>query len=79
MGYILEDGKCKESTDDVSAIDPNCAKFKDNYCIKCSKNFYFGLNGLCAAVDPLCNGYDEATGACTGCYSSYILKGGLCI
>lgn len=34
---------------------------------------------MCRAVDPLCNGHDEATGACTGCYQSFVLQNGQCI
>lgn len=79
MGFVLESGNCIKSTQDNADMDPNCAAFQEKVCIKCSKNFYFGINGVCTAVDPLCNGYDENTGACTGCYESFVLIGPACV
>lgn len=78
MGYVLSFGKCVNSTNDVSAIDVNCAQFNGSVCAKCSKNFFF-KEGLCTAVDPLCNGFNPLTGACLGCYESFVLSGSRCI
>jgi hypothetical protein len=79
LGYALDNGRCVNAPRNASAIDPNCAAFQDNFCVKCSKNFVFGLNGACQAVDPLCNGYNAQTGACTGCFESYVLSSGRCV
>ena len=79
LGYALQNGKCINSTNDIAAIDPNCAAFENNVCVKCSKNYFFGAFGSCTAVDPLCNGYNPDTGACTGCYASFVLRGPHCI
>jgi hypothetical protein len=77
--FELSGNTCVKSTVDVASIDPNCAQFKGKVCEKCSKNFYFGSNGLCTAVNPLCNGYNPLNGACTGCFESFVLNGRDCI
>ena len=47
--------------------------------IKCSKNFYFGDDGFCKPVDPLCKTYDLINGNCLTCYQSYIIEGIKCV
>ena len=79
MGFALQNGKCVESENDPSVLDPNCAAFENNICTLCSKNFFFGPNRICTAVDPLCNGYNPETGACTACFASYVLIGPACV
>ena len=48
-------------------------------CVKCSKNFYFGDDGFCKPVDPLCKTYDLINGNCLTCYQSYIIEGIKCV
>ena len=79
LGYALEFGNCINSTNNLAAIDPNCAAFQNNICVTCSKNFYFNSNGACVAVDPLCKGFNPANGACTACYESFVLQGSICV
>ena len=77
QGYQVSNGLCVNGT--AVALDPNCAAFNGNLCTNCSRNFYFGPNALCLAVDPLCNGYNPVNGACTGCYQSFALQNGACV
>jgi len=60
-------------------IDPNCASFTNNVCVKCSKNYYFGIKGLCILANPLCQTFDPTNGKCLTCFQSYVLNKGECI
>jgi hypothetical protein len=78
LGFALNQGQCTRSND-TSPIDLNCASFVSGACVKCSKGFYFGSNGACLAVSPLCQTFDPATGSCLTCYPSFIVVGGACV
>jgi hypothetical protein len=75
LGFALEDGACLAGNSSSSAIDPNCAAFAAGACVRCSKNFYFGANGTCLGVNPLCQTFDLTNGHCLSCYQSYVLMG----
>jgi hypothetical protein len=79
MGFNLVGGNCILGDDKNSAIDPNCAAFAAGACVRCSKNFYFGVNGACLAVNPLCQTFDPTNGNCLSCYQSYTISSGTCI
>lgn len=48
-------------------------------CVKCSRNFFFGQDGLCKAVNPLCKTFNPINGNCLTCYQSYVLDGANCV
>lgn len=79
LGFSLSGGSCVQGNSTNSAIDPNCAAFAAGACMRCSKNFYFGSNGKCMAVNPLCQTYDPANGNCLSCYQSYVVSNGSCV
>lgn len=58
--------------------DPNCAKYNGTTCAQCSNRYYYGPNGLCVPVNPLCNTY-SFNGACLSCYPGYTLSVTICI
>ena len=59
--------------------DPNCAEWKNGMCMRCSFGSYFSPSGACAMVDPLCQTWDDRTGACRSCYPSFELAGSKCV
>ena len=63
---------------DSGRRDPNCAKYTDGVCESCSNRYYFGPEGICFPVNPLCNTYN-AQGGCLSCYPAYTLSGVNCI
>jgi hypothetical protein len=63
----------------ANTFDVNCNEFKGNECVKCSSGFFKGVDGKCKRVDPSCRTYNPNNGQCTGCYSGYEVKGGLCV
>lgn len=78
-GYDLNNGVCEVSTKNIGPSDLGCAEWNwDNQiCIACSRN-WVALNGVCEKVSPLCNTYNNVTGACTSCFSGYALTDGSC-
>lgn len=79
LGFSLSGGSCVAGNSSSSAIDPNCAAFAAGACVRCSKNFYFDVNGTCVAVNPLCQTFDPSNGNCLSCYQSYVLSSGSCV
>jgi hypothetical protein len=79
LGFSLQGGSCLAGNSSSSAIDPNCAAFAAGVCARCSKNFYFGANGSCLPVNPLCSTFDPTNGHCLTCYQSYVLASGACV
>lgn len=79
LGFSLSGGSCVAGNSSSSAIDPNCAAFAAGACVRCSRNFYFGANGACVAVNPLCQTFDPSNGNCLSCYQSYVLSSGSCV
>ncbi len=80
-GYDLANGVCKESAgNNASPKDLGCGlwDWKNSKCLKCSDNWVFNNNGVCAPVSDQCNTYDLA-GNCVTCYKGYNLVGGKCV
>ena len=49
--------------------DINCALLDSSgKCLRCSNRAYFGSDGRCALVSPLCKTHSKTTGACLSCY-----------
>jgi hypothetical protein len=66
---------CKQSIK-----DPNCQSYdSNNNCIKCIAKFYLSITGMCQGVSPLCKEYNNVTGACTSCWTGYVLSINACI
>jgi len=64
--------------DTEQTIDPFCASFVAGICVKCSRNFYFGTDGLCKMVNPLCKTFNPLNGDCLSCYQNYVIVGAVC-
>ena len=57
--------------------DPYCASFSPSgSCLRCSNRYYFSNSGACVPISGNCNTYDDRTGACTSCYSTFVLQNG---
>ncbi len=63
----------------IANRDPNCAKYNGTVCSLCSNRYYFGPTSFCIPVNPLCNTYNSANGACLTCYPGYSISGIACI
>ena len=73
-------GVCEFSTfNNAKPSDLGCATWDWNnqVCLACSKNWVFNSNNVCIPVDDMCASYDQ-TGACTSCFSGYLLSNGAC-
>lgn len=55
-----------------------CAKWNGLICERCAARS-ISINGVCRAVNTLCNTWDTFNGFCTSCYNGYILNGNTCI
>ena len=62
----------------VANRDSNCIMYSGSVCTSCSSRYYFGPNGLCVPVNPLCKDY-FSNGSCSSCYPSYVVSGTTCI
>jgi hypothetical protein len=60
--------------------DVGCATWdwKNQVCLACSNRFVFNGQQKCVPVSDNCQIWN-ANGACTGCYSGYILNAGQCV
>jgi hypothetical protein len=74
-GYVLQQTKCVALTQQA-----NCKTFDfQNVCIECVDKFYLN-KGVCLAVNTtffnnsLCSNFNNMTGLCTKCISSYYLS-----
>lgn len=47
-------------------------------CLECSQRFFKDSQGICQPVSSSCKTYDNVTGACTSCYSGYLLIDVIC-
>ena len=56
---------------DAGDIDPNCAEFKQNVCVRCSQGAYFNNKNRCIVADPACKNFDSVSLRCTECYIGY--------
>lgn len=78
-GYALQYGKCVLAA--VQKVnDAGCATWdwESQCCLKCSVRYYFNSQRKCVPVSDSCQTYNESSGACTSCYSGYVLNGGEC-
>lgn len=76
-GYDLNSGSCIVSPSNTNApLDLGCKiwDWDNNKCLECSKRYYFDSNRKCQAVSNLCNAFDSKSGACTSCFTGFILK-----
>lgn len=48
-------------------------------CTECSQGFIFNSLKLCVLINPLCKTFDKQTGACTSCYTGYVVKDTNCV
>jgi hypothetical protein len=56
----------------------NCYAYDSfSQCIKCYDRFYLNGNS-CAAVNVFCKTFDDHTGNCLSCYSTFTLANGRC-
>ena len=77
-GYSTLNGVCQISKVDSRYQIENCYAYDQrNVCIKCYERYYFDGNG-CQAVNLFCKTYDDNTGDCLTCYSTFALKNGAC-
>ena len=53
--------------------DPNCNRFEDGKCVKCSFGFYFNKHRKCSKKPDECLDFDEEEEKCETCYSGYEL------
>jgi hypothetical protein len=60
-------------------VDPNCVMYKGTKCLHCSYQYYFGKNGICTPINPLCLSFDSRARVCRACYPGYALVHGQCI
>jgi hypothetical protein len=82
-GYILTTfGTCAtsntqtvtySSSDLPAVMDPFCNLYSKKVCIQCAPRTYFGANGICIQIDPNCQSWNNNTGACSQCYSGYVV------
>jgi hypothetical protein len=57
----------------------NCGRVGPNgQCQQCNNRYYL-FNGFCNSVSPLCNAWNQNTGACTTCFSGYSISGYGCV
>lgn len=77
VGFKIQGTLCVE--DDTIAGDPNCAKWADGLCMKCSTGTFFDPSGMCKSVDPLCKTFSPLDGACQTCYVGFKLEGKKCV
>jgi hypothetical protein len=76
-GYGLVNGSCV--TQQHAVTDAGCAQWNwdNSTCLQCSSYWYFN-NGVCTAVSPYCQTYDNSNGLCTSCFTGYGLSNGSC-
>jgi hypothetical protein len=58
---------------------PNCAQIGINGLCALCYNGYYAVNGICQAVNNLCNTWNPFSGVCTSCVSRYQLVGNNCV
>jgi hypothetical protein len=78
-GYNLNNGVCVLAP--VQQVtDVGCANWDWNnqVCLSCSARYIFNSNHICIPVSDNCNSWGSS-GACTSCYSGFVLNGGVCL
>ena len=79
-GYDLVNGACVFSPSNnqgPSMVGCKLWNWDAQTCSECSPYWYFDASGVCAEVSALCASSD-ANGACTGCFSGFVLNNGVC-
>jgi len=77
-GYNLVAGKCVLAPiQNVSDVGCGVWDWDNQVCKQCSNRWVFNSNKKCVPVSDNCQIWDN-TGACTSCYSGYVLNGGSC-
>jgi len=79
-GYDVVKGECVySSSNKARPADLGCGTWDwdRQVCLACSKNWVFNSKGACVPVSDNCASYDNS-GACTSCFSGYVLGNGKC-
>lgn len=76
-GYILQNNNCIVNNVTVNVGNALCARWDGSNCVQCATRS-FNFNGICTAVNTLCNTYDNFNGFCSSCYNGYIMSGNTC-
>lgn len=77
-GYLLRSNNCVIDNTTINVGNALCSKWSGLNCQECSTRSY-SMNGICTAVNTLCNTWDRTSGRCLTCYNGYILNGITCI
>ena len=76
--FVLQGGRCiKDDNNEVT--DAFCAEFLEGVCVRCSRGYVFGTDGLCKQVSASCATFDEITGECLTCFLGFYLEDGKCL
>lgn len=61
------------SSDLPAVMDPFCNLYSNKICVRCAPRTYLASNGSCIQIDPNCQSWNNATGACSQCYVGYVV------
>lgn len=67
------------STIAAANSDPYCIKLDGATCLLCANGYYLPQSNICTVINPLCKSSNMTTGACTSCYTGYLLSASNCI
>jgi hypothetical protein len=76
-GFILRNNDCIINNSTVNVGNALCALWNGPTCQQCATRS-FNYNGVCTAVNTLCNTWDSFNGFCSSCYNGYVLNGNTC-
>ena len=56
-----------------------CRKSEEGVCVECVTRYWLDSEAICQPVNPNCNTYDPANGACLTCYPGFGLIEDTCL
>lgn len=77
-GYVLRNNNCLIDNSTINVGNALCSRWSGLNCQQCAPRS-FNFNGVCTAVNTLCNTWNNINGYCLTCYNGYILNGNTCI
>lgn len=77
-GFALRNNNCTIDNTTINVGNALCSVWAGLNCQQCSTRSY-NFNGVCTAVNTLCNTWNNNNGFCLTCYNGYILNGNNCV
>jgi hypothetical protein len=77
-GFALKNNNCTVDNTTINVSNALCSIWSGLTCQQCATRTY-NYNGVCTAVNTLCNTWSNQNGNCLTCYNGYILNGNNCV